>query len=34
MSSHVIDMIMLRNNFGTEQMREVWSDRKQTSEAF
>lgn len=26
MSSHVIDMIMLRNNFGTEQMRQIWSE--------
>lgn len=27
MASHVIDMIMLKNNFGTEEMREVWSDK-------
>lgn len=27
MSSHVIDMIMLRNNFGTEEMRSIWSDK-------
>jgi len=26
MSSHVIDMIMLRNVFGTAEMRAVWSD--------
>ena len=26
MASHVIDMIMMRNNFGTEQMRNVWSE--------
>lgn len=26
MPSHVIDMVMLRNNFGTEEMRAVWSD--------
>ncbi|MEK5232737.1 adenylosuccinate lyase [Lysinibacillus sp. FSL K6-0232] len=26
MPSHVIDMIMLKNNFGTEEMRNVWSD--------
>ena len=26
MPSHVIDMIMLRNNFGTEEMRQIWSD--------
>lgn len=26
MTSHVIDMIMLKNNFGTEEMRNVWSD--------
>jgi len=26
MSSHVIDMIMLRNVFGTPEMRAVWSD--------
>ncbi len=26
MPSHVIDMIMLQNNFGTAEMRQVWSD--------
>ncbi|ALS26425.1 adenylosuccinate lyase [Paenibacillus sp. 32O-W] len=26
MPSHVIDMIMLQNNFGTAEMRHVWSD--------
>ncbi|REK54602.1 MAG: adenylosuccinate lyase [Thermobacillus sp.] len=26
MSSHVIDMVMLRNVFGTPEMRAVWSD--------
>ncbi|WP_020619385.1 adenylosuccinate lyase [Paenibacillus daejeonensis] len=26
MPSHVIDMILTRNNFGTEEMRNVWSD--------
>jgi len=26
MSSHVIDMVMLRNVFGTAEMRAVWSD--------
>ncbi|MFB5269371.1 adenylosuccinate lyase [Paenibacillus enshidis] len=26
MPSHVIDMIMLQNNFGTAEMRRVWSD--------
>ena len=26
MASHVIDMIMMRNNFGTEAMRKVWSE--------
>lgn len=26
MASHVIDMIMMRNNFGTEAMRGVWSE--------
>lgn len=26
MPSHVIDMFMLQNNFGTAEMREVWSD--------
>lgn len=26
MPSHVIDMIMLQNNFGTAEMRKVWSD--------
>ena len=26
MASHVIDMIMTRNNFGTAEMREIWSD--------
>jgi adenylosuccinate lyase len=27
MASHVIDMIMLQNNFGTPHMREVWGDQ-------
>ncbi len=27
MSSHVIDMIMLQNNFGTPEMREIWCDK-------
>lgn len=27
MASHVIDMIMLQNNFGTPEMREVWCDK-------
>lgn len=26
MPSHVIDMIMMKNNFGTAEMREVWND--------
>lgn len=26
MPSHVIDMIMMQNNFGTAEMREVWND--------
>ena len=26
MASHVIDMIMMKNNFGTEAMRGVWSE--------
>ncbi|WP_143320225.1 adenylosuccinate lyase [Clostridium sp. HBUAS56010] len=26
MASHVIDLIMLQNNFGTEKMRKVWDD--------
>lgn len=26
MASHVIDMIMTRNNFGTAEMRAIWSD--------
>ncbi|GAA3413656.1 adenylosuccinate lyase [Paenibacillus hodogayensis] len=26
MPSHVIDMIMLQNNFGTAEMRKVWAD--------
>lgn len=26
MGSHVIDLIMLQNNFGTEKMRRVWDD--------
>ncbi|PYI50853.1 adenylosuccinate lyase [Paenibacillus flagellatus] len=26
MPSHVIDMIMLQNNFGTAEMRQVWAD--------
>lgn len=26
MPSHVIDMIMMKNNFGTEEMRQVWND--------
>ncbi len=26
MPSHVIDMTMLKNNFGTAEMRDVWSD--------
>lgn len=26
MPSHVIDMVMTRNNFGTEEMRNVWCD--------
>lgn len=26
MSAHVIDLIMLKNNFGTEEMRRVWDD--------
>ncbi len=26
MASHVIDMIMLKNNFGTSEMRKIWSD--------
>jgi adenylosuccinate lyase len=34
MASHVIDMIMLRNNFGTEQMREIWSDRNRLQKHF
>src|SRR5699024_3317634 len=27
MASHAIDMIMLKNLFGTEEMREIWSDK-------
>lgn len=27
MGSHVIDLVMLRNNFGTEEMRKVWDDK-------
>lgn len=27
MASHVIDMIMLQNNFGTPEMRDIWSDK-------
>jgi len=27
MASHVIDMIMLQNSFGTPEMRDVWSDK-------
>lgn len=27
MASHVIDMIMLQNNFGTSEMRDIWSDK-------
>lgn len=34
MASHVIDMIMLRNNFGTEQMREVWSEENRLQKHF
>ena len=26
MASHVIDMIMLQNNFGTPEMRDIWND--------
>ncbi|MCD8220856.1 MAG: adenylosuccinate lyase [Clostridiales bacterium] len=26
MGSHVIDLVMLRNNFGTEEMRKLWDD--------
>ncbi len=26
MGSHVIDLVMLQNNFGTEKMRRVWDD--------
>ena len=26
MASHVIDMIMIQNNFGTPEMRDIWSD--------
>lgn len=26
MASHVIDMIMIQNNFGTPEMRNIWSD--------
>lgn len=34
MPSHVIDMIMLKNNFGTEQMRNVWSDENRLQKHF
>ena len=27
MGSHVIDLIMLQNNFGTAEMRQVWDDQ-------
>lgn len=31
MGSHVIDLIMLSNNFGTEKMRRVWDDEARIS---
>lgn len=31
MGSHVIDLIMLQNNFGTEKMRRVWDDEARIS---
>ncbi|RKJ64825.1 adenylosuccinate lyase, partial [Butyricicoccus sp. 1XD8-22] len=34
MPSHVIDMIMLKNNFGTEKMRQVWSDENRLQKHF
>lgn len=34
MPSHVIDMIMLKNTFGTEEMRSVWSDENRLQKHF
>ncbi|QII83085.1 adenylosuccinate lyase [Jeotgalibaca arthritidis] len=34
MGSHVIDMMMLKNNFGTEAMRQIWSDENRLQKHF
>ncbi|MGP7816709.1 adenylosuccinate lyase [Niallia sp. 01092] len=34
MGSHVIDMILLQNNFGTPQMRQVWSEQNRLQKHF
>src|SRR5699024_6196462 len=34
MPSHVIDMVMLKNTFGTEEMRNVWSDENRLQKHF
>lgn len=34
MVSHVIDMVMLKNNFGTKAMRDVWSDENRLQKHF
>ena len=32
MGSHVIDMMMLKNNFGIEAMRQIWSDENRLAQ--
>ncbi|MDQ0049428.1 adenylosuccinate lyase [Paenibacillus polymyxa] len=34
MSSHVIDMVLLRNNFGTADMRSIWSEHNRLQKHF
>lgn len=31
MGAHIIDLVMLQNNFGTEEMRQVWDDEARIS---